>query len=98
MKIKGRRLSKFQRTILETIKAHGKKCDHEELRDKVMEVLKIDWVKEESFKASFSRSLKNLKEKRLIHREDAGFYFGRHSLLWEDIRINPSGLKVVSDL
>ncbi len=66
--------------------------NYEDLRETVMAEMKIDYDKEESFKASFSRSLKNLAEKRLIQRAEKGWYLARISLLWETIKLTKRGM------
>ncbi len=90
------RVSRLQKEIFRSLKRRS--LDYEDLREEVMGNLKIRWEKEESFKASFSRSLKNLEQKHLIKRNGDGWCFGRTIFSWENICITKRGWsQIVSD-
>ena len=89
--VKFRRLSNLQRTILTAL--NNKSDDYESLRDAVM--ARLQSCNQESFYSSFSRSLKNLKEKHLIKRTDHGFRLWRLSFYWEKIKLTNRGMRSI---
>lgn len=91
-----KRLSRLQKIIIQSLKMARGKLDYEDLREIVMLAFKTSWEKEDSFKASFSRSLKGLEQKGFISRSQHGWYFDRKSLLWEDVKLTKRGLEFIT--
>lgn len=84
----GGRVSRLQNAVLRVLKQHGQKKDYGELRDKVMKILKIDWNNEDSFKASFSRSLSNMAKKGWIKKINRYSFFD----IYCSIKLREKGL------
>ena len=94
--MKAKRLSKLQRTLLIILSKKRGRYFYSDLREKTMHCLKVYWQKDDSFKVSFSRSLKNLVEKRLVKRKPCDWYLWRSD--WEEIRLTKRGMAIVASL
>lgn len=84
------RISKLQLLILSYLLKY-KKTSYKSLREAIVILMKISFSGEYSFKASFSRSLKNLEKKLLIKREGRGCYIWRTSFRWQEIQLTNRG-------
>lgn len=93
---KAKRLSKLQKGIFRSLKRARCKMDYGDLREDVMELLKIHWHKEDSFKASFSRSLSNMARKGWIKRIEESWFFSRR--VYHSIKLSKKGLLLASAL
>ncbi len=90
------RLSKMQKQILSILSRRA--SDYETLRDNLMEMNKRRCEREDSFKASFSRSLSNLVRKGLIYRDGQGMRLGRMVLYFDKVKLTKKGIKIASHL
>jgi len=90
------RLSKMQQQILLILS--GRASDYETLRDNLMEMSRLWCAHEDSFKASFSRSLSNLVNKRLVERTGYGFRLDRTVLYFDKVKLTKVGGKAASRL
>lgn len=90
------RLSKLQKQTLVILL--GQASDYVSLRDDLVEMNKISWEREDSFKVVFSRSLGNLANKGLIDRDGHGWLISRKVFSFDSIRLSVKGRKIASRL